>query len=155
MNIVLNRIDDRLIHGQVLVSWIKKLKVRQLLVIDDQLVNQRLAETVLIMGLPANTDLRILSVAEGSRYIREYLDGTPPDTILLMRTPSVAKKLWNLGYQPDAFNLGGMAAGEGRCPLCRDLYASDQERAWFREFQQAGTEVYVQVAFGEKKIKYC
>lgn len=154
MNIVLNRIDDRLIHGQVLVSWIKKLRVRQLLVIDDQLVDQQLAETVLIMALPVNIGLKILSVEEGGNYIQKYLDGKPPDTILLMRTPSVAKKLWDLGYEPKSLNLGGMAAGEKRRPLCRDLYASEEERELFREFRKAGIEVYVQIAFGEKKI-YC
>ena len=52
MNIVLNRIDERLIHGQVLVSWAKKLSVRRIVIVDDRCAEDALAKTVLSLSVP-------------------------------------------------------------------------------------------------------
>ena len=142
MNIVLNRIDERLIHGQVLASWAKRLQVREILVIDDHLAHDPFAETVLTMALPSNINLQ------------KEMDQTPPNTILLVKSPEVIQQLWNLGYHPDSVNIGGMSAGPSRKHLCRGLYAADSEISIFQELEHNGTEVYVQVVYGENKIHF-
>ena len=68
MNVVLNRIDEWLIHGQVLASWTKKLKAQQVLVVDEELVNDQFAETVLTMALPEGMGLKILDIVQASEY---------------------------------------------------------------------------------------
>lgn len=153
MNIVLNRVDERLIHGQVLASWAKKLQAKQILVVDDQLAGDAFAETVLTMSLPKEINLKILDVANGSAYIAANQNGSPPNTILLMKSPEIARRLWDMGYHPDSINIGGMAAGPARRHLCRSVYASDEEIALFRMFQRSGTEVYIQVVHAESKIR--
>ena len=154
MNIVLNRIDERLVHGQILASWAKKLQVRQILVIDDQLANDQFAETVLTMALPANISLKIFDISKGILYIQEHADQTPPNTILLVKSPEVIKRLWNLDYHPASLNIGGMSAGPARKHLCRGLYATEEEISIFQELENSGTEVYVQVVYGENKIYF-
>ena len=52
MNILLNRLDERLIHGQLLVSWVKKLKAQELIIVDDTLENDVFMKSVLAMTLP-------------------------------------------------------------------------------------------------------
>lgn len=153
MNIVLNRVDERLIHGQVLASWAKKLQAKQILVVDDQLAGDAFAETVLTMSLPKEINLKILDVVNGSAYIAANQNGNPPNTILLMKSPEIARRLWDMGYHPDSINIGGMAAGPARRHLCRSVYASDEELALFRMFQRSGTEVYIQVVHAESKIR--
>ena len=154
MNIVLNRIDERLIHGQVLASWAKRLQVREILVIDDHLAHDPFAATVLTMALPSNINLKILDIATGSAYIQKEMDQTPPNTILLVKSPEVIQQLWNLGYHPDSVNIGGMSAGPSRKHLCRGLYAANSEISIFQELEHNGTEVYVQVVYGENKIHF-
>ena len=154
MNIVLNRIDERLIHGQVLASWAKRLQVREILVIDDQLAHDPFAETVLTMALPSNIILKIFDIATGSAYIQKEMDQTPPNTILLVKAPEVIQQLWNLGYHPDSVNIGGMSAGPSRKHLCRGLYATDSEISIFQELENNGTAIYVQVVYGENKIHF-
>ena len=153
MNIVLNRVDERLVHGQVLASWAKKLQAKQIFVVDDQLAGDAFAETVLTMSLPKEINLKILDVANGSAYIAANQTGSPPNTILLMKSPEIARRLWDMGYHPDSINIGGMAAGPARRHLCRSVYASDEEIALFRMFQRSGTEVYIQVVHAESKIR--
>ena len=152
MNVILNRIDERLVHGQVLVSWIRKKGVRQLLVVDDRLANDKFAETVIRMSLPTDTQLRMLDVAQAGEYLRAHQDGTPPQTILLMRSPQTAKLLWDGGYRPAAINIGGIPAGPARHSLCSSVYATQEELDIFRTFIENGTEVFVQVVSAEPRI---
>lgn len=153
MNIVLNRVDERLVHGQILTSWVRKLRVQQILVVDDQLVSDPVMETVLAMSLPPDVQLKILDVARGSSFIAANQNGSGPDTILLMRNPAVANRLWELGYHFKSLNIGGMAAGLSRRHLRRSIYASEEEINLFRMFQENGAEVYIQVVSAETKIR--
>lgn len=149
----MSRVDERLIHGQVLASWAKKLQARQIVVVDDQLAGDSFAETVLTMALPREMELRILDVANGSAWIQGANDGTGPNTILLVKSPEVLAKLWELGYRPDQINIGGMAAGTSRRLLYRSIYASEDEIKLLRMFQEGGTEVFVQIVPAEPKIR--
>ena len=137
-----------------MASWAKRLQVREILVIDDHLAHDPFAETVLTMALPSNINLKILDIAIGSAYIQKEMDQTPPNTILLVKSPEVIQQLWNLGYHPDSVNIGGMSAGPSRKHMCRGLYAADSEISIFEELEHNGTEVYVQVVYGENKIHF-
>ena len=151
MNIVLNRIDEWLIHGQVLASWAKKLKAQQILVVDEQLVDDQFAETVLTMAIPEGMGMKSLDTVQASEYLREHADGTPPNTILLVKRPETLWKLRELGYHPGQINIGGMAAGPSRKYLSRNLYASEKEIEMLKSFQEEGIPVYAQIVFGDSK----
>ena len=45
-NIVLTRIDDRLIHGQVVTAWIRRYPINCILIVDDELAQNRLMERI-------------------------------------------------------------------------------------------------------------
>lgn len=151
MNIVLTRIDERLIHGQVLISWAKKLNVRQIIIADDQSAEDAMAQTVLALSVPIGIELRILSRRDALSYIKSRPSGGYPNTILLMRSPHAMKYLWDNGYRPSSINIGGMAAGASRSPVCRGVYMSEEERRILRQLQAEGADVYVQVVYAEAK----
>ena len=52
-NIVLTRIDDRLIHGQVVTAWIKQYPINKILIIDDELSQNRLMERIYKAAAPS------------------------------------------------------------------------------------------------------
>ena len=88
MKIVMCRVDERLVHGQVIASWSKILSIRQILVIDDQLAKDSFMGTVLAMAAPSGVKVELVSVDEAVRRIQK--DGTQDgvNTMLLaaMRT---------------------------------------------------------------------
>ena len=84
MNIVLNRIDERLIHGQVLVSWAKKLSVRRIVIVDDRCAEDALAKTVLSLSVPMGIELKILSCRDALPYLQA--DGSVSYTHLTLPT---------------------------------------------------------------------
>ena len=152
MNIVLNRIDERLIHGQVLLSWAKKLSVRQILIVDDRAAEDVLEKTVLSLSVPMGIELKILNCREALEYINSHLNGCYPNAIVLTRSPHAMKYLWDNGYRPESINIGGMAAGASRSLLCRGIYISEEERQMLRQMQLDGADIYAQVVYAEARV---
>ena len=70
-NIVLTRIDDRLIHGQVVTAWIKQYPINKILIIDDELSQNRLMERIYKAAAPMGVEVLIQSVSE-AREGREF-----------------------------------------------------------------------------------
>lgn len=152
MRIVLNRVDDRLVHGQVLSSWARRLQVSRIIVVDGALARDTLAETFFAMSLPSNIHVKIMDAAQFVSYLQTNEDGTGPNVILLMKNVQTVKELWDLGYRPPALNIGGMSAGSSRRQLCRGVYASEEEIQILRQLQKDGTEVFIQMVCAETKM---
>ncbi|MEN6473094.1 MAG: PTS sugar transporter subunit IIB, partial [Syntrophaceae bacterium] len=64
MNIVLVRVDDRLIHGQILESWIPFLKAQCVVVANDALAGDQFQRAILSMAIPDRIKVRIVTVEE-------------------------------------------------------------------------------------------
>lgn len=152
MHIVLNRVDDRLIHGQVFVSWVKKLSVKHILVLDDNLATDNFMKSVLSMAALSEVTVEILSVADGARRVVHQNNGSAPNTILLFKSPKSVLAMYKAGYQMKTLNIGCMNAGLSRRRIFNDVFASDEEVEIFRELIGAGVDVYIQMVSAETKV---
>ena len=54
-NVVLARIDDRLIHGQVVTGWLKLTNGNKIYIVDDKLKNDAMMKTILKTAAPVGT----------------------------------------------------------------------------------------------------
>lgn len=154
MNIVLNRIDDRLIHGQLLASWTKKLSAKRIVVIDDQLAGDKFSEQIFLLSVPSHIDIKIFGVSQGAAYLLANNDKMGINTIVLLRMPKTARDLWELGYHPDELNIGSMSATASRHALKSNLYIADEEIDILKGLMEAGTRVFVQVVYAENRIDF-
>ena len=72
LNIVLTRIDDRLIHGQVVTAWAKITKANRIIVVDDEVAMDEFMVKILKMAAPRSFKIGIHS---GEKTIlSQYLD---------------------------------------------------------------------------------
>ena len=62
-------LDDRLIHGQVAISWTRSLGINVLLVVNDQRVNDQMRRNALKIGVPAGVKFGFRSVEEGIKFL--------------------------------------------------------------------------------------
>ena len=67
MTLVLNRIDDRLIHGQVVVGWGQPLDVKFIVLVDDAVASSDWEQDLYRMGVPPEMEVRFHSAADASR----------------------------------------------------------------------------------------
>ena len=88
MKITTFRIDDRLIHGQVVTAWIAHSDAKQILVADDAAAKDTLQQSLLKMATPKKVDLKIMSLEDAKQLIQN--DESDTKTLLLVRGPKQA-----------------------------------------------------------------
>lgn len=143
LNIVLTRIDDRLIHGQVVTAWSKITKANRIIVVDDEVAQDSFMVKILKMAAPSSFQIGIHTVEEASEILCG--DDTGERVIVLVKTPVTAQALIERGVVIKELNLGGMGAIQGRKQLYRNISISEEERACFRKLLEQGVHVYVQI----------
>ena len=94
-NIVWTRIDDRLIHGQVMTQWIQYTEANEVLIIDDGVAKDSFLQMVMKSSVPGKISLKVLSVKDAIGYLNE--DGTHEKIIILVKTPVVLDELSDAG----------------------------------------------------------
>ena len=92
-NIVWTRIDDRLIHGQVMTQWIQYTEANEVLIIDDGVAKDSFLQMVMKSSVPGKISLKVLSVKDAIGYLNE--DGKNEKIIILVKTP-VVLDVWKL-----------------------------------------------------------
>lgn len=105
MSLVLARIDQRLIHGQVALGWMATLDFDHILVGDDELAADDWEREMLASAAPAGVETEVLSEAAAARRIAE---GLPGRTILLVRSPAAMLALVRAGAPLPEVNVGGL-----------------------------------------------
>ncbi len=105
------RLDDRLIHGQVAVSWTRALDLDVLLVVNDQIVNDSMRKKVLKLAVPAGVKYGFRSVEEGIRFLNSpesqkykimVLVNNAPDAEQIMKGIQGVKRLTIGGVRKEA-----------------------------------------------------
>ncbi|MGC8944558.1 MAG: PTS system mannose/fructose/N-acetylgalactosamine-transporter subunit IIB [Anaerolineae bacterium] len=143
------RIDDRLIHGQVIAVWCKHRPFTRIVIVDDEVAADPFMQEVMRLAAPPGLGVDVLSLAEAVRRLPQ--DSHPPETtMLLLRSPQAALRLYEGGVRYTALNVGGMGIGPGRRPLFRHIAASDEEIAALKTLAEQGVEITFLTVPGEK-----
>lgn len=143
MSIVLYRIDDRLVHGQVMVAWSKIYQTTRIFVVDDETACDQFLCDVMKMAVPSDYDARIFNVQQAIERIK----ADPPDkkTMVLAKTPKTMLALLEGGVDIKELNVGNIGAGPGRKAVMRNIQLSQEEYATLQKIQDAGVRVYLQI----------
>ncbi len=148
-NLVLTRVDDRLIHGQVMTAWIKNCQANQVVIVDDGVAQDEYMIEVLEMAIPEEIAIGIFTKEEGVQFFSQGLD---EPTILLVKGPQVLNYLKDHGIDIEEVDVGGMGARSDRSVLYKNISTSPEENAEFRKLIENGVHVYIQVMPNHKQI---
>jgi PTS system mannose-specific IIB component/fructoselysine and glucoselysine-specific PTS system IIB component len=129
MSLVLVRVDDRLVHGQVVVGWGQGLRLQRIVLADDDVAAAGWEQDLYRMVMPEGMELVFVPVAGAGARLREWAtDGVR--TALLVGTIEAAAQLYR--RSPDAMhtlNLGGVHHRPGRTERLPYVYLSAEEYA--------------------------
>jgi mannose/fructose/sorbose-specific phosphotransferase system IIB component len=126
MPIVLTRIDDRLIHGQVVVGWAQALQANHIIVVNDEIVKNDMQKFLFRMATPTDINLSILSVEEAADRIkkRAFDDDC---AILLAKSPEDIYRLVKAGGRVGEVNIGGMHFAEDKIQLFDAIFVDKRD----------------------------
>jgi PTS system mannose-specific IIB component len=149
--IVLARIDDRLIHGQVMTAWIQFTNANEVIVMDEKVAQDPFLADIITSAVPENLKAMVLSPVATAAYLKQQA-GQPVNHLLLAKGPQAYLDLLDQGIALNSIDLGGMGQTGQRTQLYRNIALDETERAAFRELIQRQVNVYIQVAPANKKI---
>ena len=149
-NLLLVRIDDRLIHGQVMTAWMKTLPAREIIVVDDRVAKDEFMLFVLQNAAPKGVKVVALSEEEAVKRLQE---GLKVPSYILAKSPVSLKRLVEAGIDIKAVNIGGMGMRQGRTVIYKNVSADEEERACIREFLEKGIDVAIQIIPSEKRFE--
>ncbi len=153
MSVKMIRIDDRLIHGQIVAAWAKCLSIKRIWIVDDAVAKDVFITNVMKMVSPPDTELVITGTDELEKLVPEF-DSADKNTLILVKYPKVAKLLYEAGVGLRELNVGGMGANADRKKLFKNISASEEERATLKEMRDMGVKVYFQVTPNEKQTLF-
>lgn len=143
MTLALYRIDDRLIHGQVVVGWGQPLDVAFIVLVDDEVSGSDWEQDLYRMGVPPHIEVIFASVDQASQQLAGWeSDGRVG--ILLVGDIDTAVALTERAPQVRRLNVGGVHHRTGRRERLRFVYLTDDEAAKLRQLAARGVEVTAQ-----------
>lgn len=154
MNVVASRVDERLVHGQIMTSWAKYLKLRRIVVVDDQVAKDEFMATVLGMSAPAGISIDILSVPAAANRLKG--DKGDENTLLLFKRISaaleLAKSLAGTPNELKELNLGNLGSVPGRTQITKNIFLSEEEKSEARELREMGVNVFLQMLYTDASV---
>jgi mannose/fructose/sorbose-specific phosphotransferase system IIB component len=147
MDIQLIRIDDRLIHGQVVVGWVKALGIQRLVVINDAIAKNSMQKTLMEMAVPSGLKVSFYTVEEAAQYC---LPGDPKERgLLLFSNPADVLEFRRRGGILSSVNVGGMHYCEGKNQVSKTVCVNEGDIVSFKELKKQGVELEIRAVPGD------
>ena len=137
MPILLYRVDERLIHGQVVVGWGNRLKFDQIVLVNDQVAQNTWERELYLACVPPEIKATILSVDEGvAKILQNGFEGKK--AVILVDSPFEILRMVEKGVKIDSVNVGGVHFKTNRKKILPYLYLSPEEISAFKKIISAG-----------------
>lgn len=141
MSVLLYRVDERLIHGQVVVGWGAVLRPERIVVVDDELAESPWEQELYAMGVPSEIVADFQSVADAVAQL-PALQASEERAILLTRDIATMNRLAEARLLEGAeVNIGGIHHAPGRTQALRYVFLSDAERRRLEALSERGVHV--------------
>jgi mannose/fructose/N-acetylgalactosamine-specific phosphotransferase system component IIB len=140
MSIVLARIDNRLIHGQVLEAWIPFTSADCIIVANDDLAESPLRRTMMEASVPRSIKVVIARVDEVCRRMAEHVYDRNR-VLLLFANSQDALRAYQLGVDFKELNLGNMHEGLGRYQLSCTIHLDEGDVENLSCLERDGVEI--------------
>ena len=149
-NILLTRIDNRLVHGQVGVTWTSTIGANLVVVVDDVVAGDEIQQK--LMGITAETygfGIRYFTI---EKTINVIAKAAPHQKIFLIcRTPDTVRKLLAGGVPLKDVNVGNMHFSEGKKQISSKVYVDEKDITDLRFIRDQGINVFIQDVPGDSK----
>ncbi|HEY8310881.1 MAG TPA: PTS sugar transporter subunit IIB [Gemmatimonadaceae bacterium] len=144
MPIALYRIDDRLIHGQVVVGWGQPLDLGFIVLVDDVVADSDWEQELYRMGVPPGMDVYFTSTLDAAREIAKYVSDRRTGMVLTGTVEAMLELARTAALPITAVNVGGIHHREDRTQRLRYVFLNQREEQCLRDMRELGVVVTAQ-----------
>lgn len=149
MPIVFNRVEERLIHGQVAYAWGTALDFEYIVVVDDSSASDILQRSLLEMACPKGKKVLIISEEEAIKQ----LGGMNNKLFVIAKSPITFMNLVDGGVEISELNIGSVHYKPDKKEIHKAVYLSVEEIAAVKKLMESGVEVTIQKLPTESVVK--
>lgn len=152
-NVVLARVDDRLIHGEVVSVWTPSLHVNRIIIVDDEVAADQFNKRVIKALAPDGVKCNVYSTEKGADILQRDSKEPGERVMILTKTPTTYDRMAKLGLKLKEINLGGMGLRGERTPFIKNVSCSPDEIEAIKNLMANGTRVYYQLVPEQQVIE--
>ena len=143
------RIDDRLIHGQVLVGWATHFRLKKLVVANDAIAANDWETNMMLVNATGSLQVEVSNLSNavadyGQNHIYSPFQSSRPIEMVLMNSLQDLREIHNKGLPPSPVNLGGIHYQAGRVEFLPYLFLTEKEKQLLIEMRGNGFSFYCQ-----------
>ena len=152
--VALVRVDNRLIHGQVLEAWLPALGAHGILVADDEAAGNVLARSAMTLAIPPGIRFEVVRLQAAAELLRPGGRGAQAArTLVLLRDVRDAVALHEAGVPLPQLNLGNVHFKAGRRQVSPSVFLDAEELSALDTLAQGGTHVEVRAVPTEPPLR--
>jgi mannose/fructose/sorbose-specific phosphotransferase system IIB component len=151
LGILLIRIDDRLIHGQVVAGWVKAIKANHIMVVNDKVAQDEMQKVLLGMAVPSSLKLSILSIADAAVELKKEIPENDR-LIILLNSPADALALVEQQVPIKSINVGGIHYCEGKKQILKAVCVDMEDIESLYQLERKGIELEGRIVPTDERI---
>ncbi|MDQ7830577.1 MAG: PTS sugar transporter subunit IIB [Desulfovibrionaceae bacterium] len=145
------RIDNRLVHGQVIETWLPHTHARMIAVVNDELSSNHLRQEIMSLAIPDGVEIVFLQVSQVTAFFSgfAYRD---MDALILFSSCADAKAAFEGGYGFTSINLGNLHYAAGKKQICPHVALSKEDETCLQYFLQHGVKIDYRCIPGDSEL---
>ena len=143
-NVVLARVDDRLIHGEVVSVWTPSLNVNRIIVVDDEVAADKFNKRVIKALAPNGVKVNVYGTEKGAEVLKKDPKEAGERVMILTKTPITYDRMTD---------LGGMGLRGERTPFIKNVACDPDEIASIKNLMAKNVHVYYQLVPEQQVIE--
>lgn len=127
------RVDNRLVHGQVIEAWLPYTGVRHLVVANDELAADVLRQQIVTLAVPQRITMSFSTLAELPGVLRCF-----PDAFVLLEHCRDAARALDVGVSIESLNVANLHYAPGKRQVLPHVAVSREDEIILRRFAEGG-----------------
>ena len=144
MKRLLFRVDDRLIHGQIIAAWVPYIRATRIIVADDQLPQNEMLSKILRLAAPTNIRVEILPVRQAVALIEQQRSGPGLFTIMLFAGLDKVVQALAAGLTLTELNIGNIRNAPGKLQVSDSISLDRKEIEDLKVLQAQEIQISIQ-----------
>lgn len=142
--IVLARVDDRLIHTEILTLWVPEVRANRIIIVDDTVAKDKFRSKVIKEMAPDGLIIHVYGIDRAVEKLKEAPSFDGERVIVIAESPIVFEELIKRGIRITQLNVGGMGIRGERKTVARRIACDEMEMESIHQMIRQGVHVYFQ-----------
>lgn len=153
VNLSLVRIDNRLVHGQILEAWVPFINASHIVVVNDEVADDPFRESIIRMAVPREIEMRVYSVEEFSRNLT-YENYTGKKSIVLFSSIDDLLRAYRLGFRFDRLNIGNVYNDDCVCRPATSISLSENSVKDLTLLADSGVKIEIRCVPRDRPVDF-